>query len=374
MHPRLAEISDVAALSALEAQVFSGDCLNARRFRHFIRSEHSELWCLDHPQGGIHAYALVLFHRGTSLARLYSLAVAPEARGQGLGLQLLRWVEERALARHVLFMRLEVRKDNAGALALYERYGYRRLRTLKQYYEDGADGWRMEKHLRGAIPVPDKIPFYAQTTPFTCGPAALLMAMRSLDKSVVLNRLHELNLWREATTIYLTTGHGGTSPQGLALAAYSRGFAVRLWLSDIRVAFLDGVRSSHKRDVIQLVGDDFQARCDSAGIITEVGTKSVDDLRQALAAGYRILLLISTWRLNRNKAPHWVWLVSVDDHYGYINDPDVDADLDQVATDNLYVPVSLDNLARMIQYGTAQYGAAVLLSESPQPVQEAACT
>ena len=69
-----------------------------------------------------------------------------------------------------------------------------------------------------------------------------------------------------------------------------------------------------------------------------------------------------------------MWLVSVDDHYGYINDPDVDADLDQVATDNLYVPVSLDNLARMIQYGSAQYGAAVLLSESPQPVQEAACT
>lgn len=374
MPPRMAGLADVSALSTLELKAFSGDCLNARRFRHFIRSEHSELWCLDSPQGGIQAYALVLFHRGTSLARLYSLAVAPEARGQGLGLQLLRWMEERALARHVLFMRLEVRKDNQAALALYERHGYRRLRSLKQYYEDGGDGWRMEKPLRGAIPVPENIPFYAQTTPFTCGPAALLMAMRSLDKKVALNRLHELNLWREATTIYLTTGHGGTSPQGLALAAHRRGFAVRLWLSDIRVAFLDGVRSTHKREVIQLVGDDFQARCDRAGIITDVGSKSVDDLRQALAAGYRILLLISTWRLNRNKAPHWVWLVSVDDDYGYINDPDVDADLDQVVTDNLYVPVSLDNLARMIQYGVAQYGAAVLLSGSLPPGQDAACT
>jgi len=362
MHPRMAELADVPALSVLESQVFSGDCLNARRFRHFIRSEHSELWCLGNGQGVLLAYALVLFHRGTSLARLYSLAVAPAARGQGLGLQLLGWVEERALARHVLFMRLEVRKDNLNALSLYERNGYRKLRSLKHYYEDGGDGWRMEKHLRGAIPIPETIPFYAQTTPFTCGPSALLMAMRSLDKGIALNRLHELNLWREATTIYLTTGHGGTSPQGLALAAHHRGFDVRLWLSDIRVAFLDGVRSEHKREVIQLVGDDFQNRCDVAGIMTDVGNKSVDDLRQALAAGYRILLLISTWRLNRNKAPHWVWLVAMDDDYAYINDPDVDADLDQVATDNLYVPVSLENLARMIQYGSAQYGAAVLLS------------
>ncbi|WP_430462185.1 GNAT family N-acetyltransferase/peptidase C39 family protein [Thalassolituus sp. LLYu03] len=360
MTPRLADLADVPALSELEKQVFSGDCLSARHFRHFIRGEHSELWLLQEG-AGILAYALVLFHRGTSLARLYSLAVMPAARGRGLGKQLLLWVEQRALERHVLFMRLEVRNDNPAAVALYEQQGYRRLKALKHYYEDGADGWRMEKHLRTVTPRPDPLPFYAQTTPFTCGPSALMMALKSLKPEYQLTRLEELDLWREATTIYLTTGHGGTSAQGLALAARARGFQVRMWLSDLRTPFIDGVRSAHKREVLDLVGQDFQRRCDEAGIVSDLGTKALDDYRAALAAGERILLLISTYRLNRNKAPHWVWLVAMDDDFAYINDPDVDEKLDQVATDNLYVPVSLENLAYMIQYGSTRYGAAVLL-------------
>ena len=362
MTPRLAELADVPALAELEPRIFQGDCLSARRFRHFIRGEHSELWCVE-ENGTLLAYALVLFHRGTSLARLYSLAVAPEARGRGLGRLLLNWVEQKALERHVLYMRLEVRNDNPAAIGLYEQSGYKRLKALRQYYEDGADGWRMEKHLHAVMPVPEKLPFYAQTTPFTCGPSALLMGMKSLRPALPMTRLEELNIWREATTIYLTTGHGGTSAQGLALAAHARGFPVRLWLSDLRTPFIDGVRSGHKREVIELVGDDFQQRCNALGIVTEVGAKGLDDYRRALAAGERILLLISTYRLNRNKAPHWVWLVAMDEDYAYINDPDVDENLDQVATDNLYVPVSLENLAYMIQYGSTRYGAAVLLGQ-----------
>ncbi len=362
MNPRLADVSDVPLLVALEQSAFQGDTLSARRFRHFIRGEHSELWCAP-GEHGLLAYALVLFHRGTSLARLYSVAVSPQAQGAGLGAKLLNWVEQRAIERGVLFMRLEVREDNLAATKLYQRSGYRRIRHLHAYYDDGSDGWRMEKRLCPALERPESLPFYAQTTPFTCGPAALMMAMRSARPSLPMDRLTELNLWREATTIYLTTGHGGTSPQGLALAARTREFSVSLWLSDPKPAFIDGVRSQHKRDVIQLVGDDFQQRCDQQGVVTDVGSKTLADYRQALEAGWRILLLISTYRLNRNKAPHWVWLVAMDERYAYINDPDVDPQLDQVATDNLYVPVSLENLGYMVQYGAQRYGAAVLLRD-----------
>ena len=358
--PRLATLSDLDALTQLELQVFEGDRLSQRRFRHFIKSELSELWCLE-EQGQLLGYALVLFHRGTSLARLYSLAIAPQARGRKLGQFLLEYVEQQAVARQVLFMRLEVREDNAAALNLYERTGYRKLRFLAHYYDDGMDGWRLEKRLHHTVVVPDHLPFYAQSTPFTCGPSALMMAAHSLNPAQPLDRLEELNIWREATTIYLTTGHGGTSAQGLALAALSRGLAPELWLSQTDTPFLEGVRSEHKREVMVLVGEDFQRRCEQAHIPQRLGSFGLDDLRSALKAGYRVLLLISTWRLNRNKAPHWVWLVDMDELYAYINDPDVDTALEQVALDNLYVPVSLNNFSRMIQYGSRRYTAAVLL-------------
>ncbi|HBS41599.1 MAG TPA: hypothetical protein DEA26_02880 [Oceanospirillales bacterium] len=362
MSIRLARISDVPALTDIESRAFSGDALTARRFRHFIRSDLSELWCcMDGSGDQILAYALVLYHRGTSLARLYSIAVAPEAQGKGLAAELMRHCEQSAVERGILFMRLEVRQDNTRALAIYEKAGYRILKNLPAYYEDGADGWRLEKHLALSRRVPDHLPFYAQTTPFTCGPSALMMAMHSMDDRVALTRINELDIWREATTIYLTTGHGGCSPQGLALAADHRGFEARLWLSDDETPFLEGVRDPHKRELLVDVSEEFSRRCAEQGIETEIRNMMADDLRLALKEGYRVLLLISTYRLNRNKAPHWVWLVAMDDRFAYINDPDVDEALDQADTDSLFVPVSLDNLSAMVQYGRRRYTAAVLV-------------
>jgi len=358
MQPRQAVVADISRLSAIEESSFPGDRLSARKFRHFIRSELSELWCAGEP---VNAYALILFHRGTSLARLYSIAVDPAARGQGLAQQLLLWCEQQAVKRGVLFMRLEVRQDNAHALALYKRAGYNIIRSLPDYYDDGAAGWRLEKHLSSGRRIPENLPFYAQTTPFTCGPSALLMALQSIDYSREPDRIQELDIWREATTIYLTTGHGGCSAQGLALAAKARGVKVSILVSDRSVPFLEGIRNEHKREVLTLVSENFQQRCDAEGVETRESQFSADELREALAEGCRVLLLISTYRMNRNKAPHWVWLVAMDDQFAYINDPDVDEELDQVETDNLYVPVSLDNFSAMVQYGRRRYMAAVLL-------------
>ena len=72
-----------------------------------------------------------------------------------------------------------------------------------------------------------RIPFYAQTLEFTCGAAALMMAMKALDPSQHLDRQLELRLWREANTIFMMAGHGGCGPVGLALAAQRRGSAHR---------------------------------------------------------------------------------------------------------------------------------------------------
>jgi [ribosomal protein S18]-alanine N-acetyltransferase len=41
-----------------------------------------------------------------------------------------------------------VRQDNAAAIRLYERRGYRRIGAYAAFYEDGADAWRYQKDLR----------------------------------------------------------------------------------------------------------------------------------------------------------------------------------------------------------------------------------
>src|SRR5690606_19207872 len=147
-----------------------------RSFRYFLTRSQAEIWITGEP---IAAYGLVLFHRGTSLARIYSLAVNPATRGQGLGRKIMEALEESARQHNALFIRLEVAVDNQSALQLYLSMGYEPIRKLHHYYESGHDGIRMEKRLQIAKPKPAHLPYYAQTTEFTCGPAAMLMAARN---------------------------------------------------------------------------------------------------------------------------------------------------------------------------------------------------
>lgn len=219
---RLAVVEDLPALLALEMQCFTTDRLTSRSFQWMITRAHAQLLVAE-LDGRLLGYALVLFHRGTSLARLYSIAIAGEARGSGLGKQLLQRIEACAVEHDCAYLRLEVRIDNPTAIALYERNGYRRFALIHDYYEDHADALRLEKRIvqhRDSRNI--KVPYYPQTTEFTCGPACLLMAMGALQPERLLERREELQVWREATTVFMTSGHGGCSPQGLALAAWRR--------------------------------------------------------------------------------------------------------------------------------------------------------
>lgn len=384
--PRIASLDDLQGLVDLENLCFTHDRISKRSFRYFLTKSQAEIWVVDQPANEknsadenkpidnkpidnkpivnkpIVAYGLVLFHRGTSLARIYSLAVDPRERGKGHARQLMLTMEASARKHSALFIRLEVADDNHGALKLYQSLGYEPIRRLHQYYEDGHDGYRLEKRLQIDRQIPSQLPYYTQTTDFTCGPASLLMAAKKINPDQPVSQIEEFNIWREATTIFMTTGHGGTSPYGLALAAQKRGYKTRLWLANEEPPFLDSVRSPKKKKIIELIHHDFAQHAKAVGLPVEPFPKDIEAIRTALRAGEQIILLISTYRMNRSKGPHWIWLVDIDDDFAYFNDPEVDEDEWKTSVDTVYVPVPVSDFAKMIKYGRNQYRAAVLIS------------
>ncbi|HSE12053.1 MAG TPA: GNAT family N-acetyltransferase [Rudaea sp.] len=145
-HIRRAVPADLPALLALERSAFTTDHLSPRQYRQHLDSPTAlVLAAVDH--GGLLGKAVVFFRSDSDVARLYSIAVAEEARGRGIGEALLARAERAAHQRGVTRMRLEVRQDNASAMRLYERRGYLRFAARPGYYEDGADAWRYEKKL-----------------------------------------------------------------------------------------------------------------------------------------------------------------------------------------------------------------------------------
>jgi ribosomal protein S18 acetylase RimI-like enzyme len=87
--------------------------------------------------------ALVRQHRSGSSGRIYSLAVSPDRRGQGIGRRLLDRMVGELVARGVRRIYLEVEAGNGSAESLYERVGFRRKATLCDYYGPGKNGVHM---------------------------------------------------------------------------------------------------------------------------------------------------------------------------------------------------------------------------------------
>ncbi len=361
--PRFSEArtEDIDALVALENRSFDTDRLSRRSFQWMIRRGNGWLEVARDDEG-ILGYALVLFHKGTPLARLYSMAVDQRARGMGLGRQLLERAEAEARTRGSVYMRLEVRPDNAPAIALYESLGYRQFAVFDDYYEDHSDALRYEKRVHKFSGERRKrVPLYVQTTDFTCGPASLMMAMRALDPGLACTRKLELQLWREATTIFMTSGHGGCGPHGLALAAWRRGYRVELFLNDPNPLFIEGVRNPEKKEVLELVHHDFVEQLAATDVSVEERAVTTAELATRIDAGAMPLVLISAYRFTRNKSPHWVLLTAVDDDFIYLHDPDVDTDEDKSAVDNTYVPVPRAEFDRFAVFGRRALRAAVVL-------------
>jgi len=357
-----ATLDDLNTLVEIENRCFTIDRLSSRSIKHMIQKANCD-FIVARQAGIIVGYILVLYHRGTHLARLYSFAVLPEYRGQGIGEQLLEDGEERATARDCIYMRLEVHTKNTGAIRMYEKFGYHSFGVLKDYYEDHGDALRYQKRILHREDQFDlmAIPYYEQTTDFTCGPASLMMAMQALDKDIKADRSLEFQLWREATTIYMTSGHGGCSPLGLALAAWHRGFRVELYINTQDPLFLDGVRSEEKKAVMTLVHQDFMDQISDTDIEVNYSNITLAELEAKFNQGGVPLVLISSYSYTRDKAPHWVVMTGIDDTFVYIHDPDEDIDTYRFQTDNIYLPIARQTFDKSFRFGRTGLRTSVII-------------
>ncbi|HPI47882.1 MAG TPA: GNAT family N-acetyltransferase [Hyphomonadaceae bacterium] len=143
---RAATPADAAALQAIETTSFTQDRISPRAMGHHLRSDTADvlLATLGAAPAG---YALLLYRSTSTLARLYSIATLPVARGKGVGRRLMDALERSAMKRGCDRLRLEVREKNRPAIALYESLGYRRIGRYENYYQDGAPALRFEKQL-----------------------------------------------------------------------------------------------------------------------------------------------------------------------------------------------------------------------------------
>ena len=81
-------------------------------------------------------------------AEIASLAIHPDYRRRGLAAALIGRVLRELRVAGVGRVTLMVRVGNMAGGRLYRSFGFRRVRTVRRYYEDGGDGILMVRSLR----------------------------------------------------------------------------------------------------------------------------------------------------------------------------------------------------------------------------------
>lgn len=141
-----ATIDDLDVIDRIERRSFSVDRAPRRNLAYALRSAGA-IVTLARLGGTPAGYAHLLFREGSDIARLYSLAVDPDARGRGVAQQLLDDAMRKAYARGARRMRLEVRVGNKAARALYHATGFKVLTKKNDYYADGGAALQLERTL-----------------------------------------------------------------------------------------------------------------------------------------------------------------------------------------------------------------------------------
>jgi ribosomal-protein-alanine N-acetyltransferase len=143
---RTARQADLDALIELEQRVFATDRLSRASLRRLLASKTARVIVAE-VGTRLAGAAVVLFRAHASVARLYSIAVAPPMSGKGVAAVLLAAAERAAAVRKCRCMRLEVHETNAAAIRCYRKSGYRQFGCHAAYYGDGGDALRFEKAL-----------------------------------------------------------------------------------------------------------------------------------------------------------------------------------------------------------------------------------
>ena len=139
MIPDVAVLDDLAGILVLEESFPEKQRWSEASWREELRGAgRTTLVVRDDAR----VLGVITLHDMGEVTDLNRIVVAPEARRRGVADALMRAALENESRRCLL----EVRDDNAPAVALYKKHGFATIHRRNDYYGAGADALVMERN------------------------------------------------------------------------------------------------------------------------------------------------------------------------------------------------------------------------------------
>ncbi|MHA1615764.1 MAG: ribosomal protein S18-alanine N-acetyltransferase [Candidatus Njordarchaeales archaeon] len=141
---RKASIEDVEEIFEIEKLSFKRPY--PKYYLQWLIEGLADIFLVAEVNGKIIGYIAGRVEYG-NLGHIVTIAVHPNWRRKGLGTMLMRKILNYFRKNSCKKAYLEVRVSNEPAIKLYQRLGFRKVRIIKHYYEDGEDAFLMAKFL-----------------------------------------------------------------------------------------------------------------------------------------------------------------------------------------------------------------------------------
>ncbi|MBI3555100.1 MAG: ribosomal protein S18-alanine N-acetyltransferase [Deltaproteobacteria bacterium] len=146
---RPATEDDLAAILDIERRCYPAPCVpwTADAFRGEIQKQFSHFLVLTDDETDSVIAGYIVYWLLFDECHILNVAIHPDWRGQAFGTRLIRNAINDAVKKEVKRVFLEVRKSNAGAVALYQKLGFFVDHIKSAFYENGEDCYFMILYL-----------------------------------------------------------------------------------------------------------------------------------------------------------------------------------------------------------------------------------
>lgn len=169
-----------------------------------------------------------------------------------------------------------------------------------------------------------RVPYYQQSSEFSCGPACVLMVMKHFEPRLELGRSLEFEIWRQCNMI----GIKGADAYGLSVPLIDAGYEVRLLTQRRRV--IDP--APWKRRLLRLFSaEDIQLslfgmkqnqkRALRRHLQVTFKRPIVGDIVRGVREGFVPIALVHMGVVHSLNIPHWVVVTDADKTSVVFNDP-----------------------------------------------------
>jgi ribosomal-protein-alanine N-acetyltransferase len=143
-----ATVNDLDELYNIEKECFTLEAFTKELIATLLHKPNA-ISLLAKIKGEIVGFAIALIHqrKNRKTGHIFTIDVAIKARKGGIGLALMKNIEQRLVERGAESCYLEVRVDNTAARKLYKQLGYSETRLVKDFYYSGGDCIVMQKNL-----------------------------------------------------------------------------------------------------------------------------------------------------------------------------------------------------------------------------------